>query len=69
MKHKRVKGYWLKRQERYPDALKAQSRAGSLRMHEHTSHVRVRPTKDGFEVSFSIAKWYLDELPKAGGVL
>ena len=69
MKHKREKGYGVKRQERYPDALTAQSRAGSLRMHEHASHVTVRAMLEGFEVSFSVAKWYRDELERAGGKL
>jgi hypothetical protein len=69
MTHKREKGYWLKRQEQYADAAKAQSRAGSLRMHDHTSHVTVRAAEEGFVVSYSVAKWYLEELEKARGVL
>jgi hypothetical protein len=69
MKDKRVKGYWLKRQEHYAAAEKAQSRGGSLRMHDHTARVTVRATKEGYVVFFSVAKWYLEELEKAGGVL
>jgi hypothetical protein len=69
MKRKREKGYWIKRQERYSDVVKAQARAGGLRMHDHTSHVVVRATREEFEVSFSVAKWYLDELERAGGRL
>jgi hypothetical protein len=69
MKRKREKGYWVKRQERYANAVTAQTRAGGLRMHDHTSHVVVRATPEGFEVSYSVAKWYLDELERAGGRL
>ena len=69
MKRKREKGYWVKRQERCPDSQTAQSRAGGLRMHDYTSDVVVRATLEGFEVSYSVAKWYLDELERAGGRL
>ena len=66
MSKKRTKGYWLKRRENFSDATTAKNRAGSLRMHEHTSHVQVQPTQEGFEVTYSVAKWYLEELKKAG---
>lgn len=69
MKKRREKDYWEKRTERYSNAGVAQARAGSLRLHEHVSHVTVRACADGFEVSFSVAKWYLEELHKAGGKL
>jgi hypothetical protein len=66
MKRKRDKDYWVKKTERYPDVRAAQDRAGALRLHEHTSHIKVQPTDDGAEVSYSVAGWYLEELEKAG---
>ena len=66
MRSKREKGYWVKRTERYTDAKRAKDRAGSLRLHEHISHVTVERKEDGFEVSYSVAQWYLDDLKGAG---
>ena len=62
MRRQRQKDYWVKKAERYATAAAAQARAGSLRLHEHTAHVRVRPAADGYAVSYSVAGWYLDEL-------
>jgi hypothetical protein len=69
MRSKREKGYWLKKKERYPSAAAARARAGSLRLHEHTAHVQVHPAAEGFEVSYSVAEWYLEELKRAAGRL
>jgi hypothetical protein len=69
MSHKREKNYWVKKTERYANAPAAQARAGSLRLHEHTSHIQVRRTAEGFEVSYSVARWYLEELERVGGRL
>ena len=69
MRRKREKDYWIKKSESYANAASAQARAGSLRMHEHTSHVQVRPTDDGFEVSYSVARWHLEALEQAGARL
>jgi hypothetical protein len=38
-------------------------------MHEHTAHVQVRPIEDGYQVSYSVARWYLEELERAGARL
>jgi len=66
MRHKREKDYWVKKSEKCADADGAQSRAASLRMHDHTSHVQVRPAAEGYDVSYSVARWYLGELKLAG---
>ena len=69
MKRKREKGYWVKRSERFPTATAAQSRAGSLRLHEHTAHVRVQPAGDGYEVSYAVAAWYIEQWESVGARL
>ena len=66
MKRKREKGYWDKRTERFSNGAAARSRAGALRSHEHVAHVTVRKEGAEYVVSYSVAKWYLDELEKAG---
>jgi len=66
MKPKREKNYWDKRTERFADGTQAKSRAGSLRAHEHVSHVTVQRSGDEYVVSYSVAKWYAQELEKAG---
>lgn len=66
MKAKREKGYWEKRTERFTMGAKAQERAGALRMHEHVSHVKVSQEEREYVVSYSVAKWYLEELRKSG---
>jgi hypothetical protein len=66
MKHKREKNYWDKRTESFADGTRAKSRAGSLRACEHVSHVTVQKSGDEYVVSYSVAKWYVEELRKAG---
>ena len=66
MAHKREKGYWLKQTEVHPSSAEAQTRAGALRMHEHVMHVKVRAVEADYEVSYSVAKWYWDQLKEAG---
>jgi len=65
VKRRREKNYWEKRTERFSDGAKAQSRAGTLRMHEHVTHVKVSKSKDEYVVAYSVAKWYVEELAKA----
>ena len=69
MKRRREKGYWEKRTERFTNGTAAQERAGSLRMHEHVAHVKVSKEGHEYVVSYSVAKWYLEELTKAKGKL
>lgn len=69
MRNKREKNYWLKKTERFRDSRSAKSRAKYLRTQEHVSHVTVSKEKEEHLVSYSIAKWYADELEQAGGKL
>ena len=69
MKHKREKNYWEKRTERFDDGARARSRAGSLRTCEHVSHVTVHKDGNAYVVEYSVARWYAEELNKAGGRL
>ena len=67
MKKKRVKNYWAKRTERFQNMGPAKSRAIEIRGHEHTAHVKVdKISDDEYAVSYSVARWYLEELDKAG---
>jgi hypothetical protein len=64
MHRKKEKDYWVKRTEQHVSSDAAHARAAGLRMHDHTSHVQVRRNAAGYEVSFSVAKWYWEELGK-----
>jgi hypothetical protein len=66
MHSKKEKNYWQKCKERLRDRPAAQARAGALRAHAHVSHVKVEKLGDAYAVSYSVAKWYLDELRAAG---
>ena len=66
MDRKREKGYWLKQTETYASGRQAQERAAHLRQQEHVSHVTVRGKQDTFEVGYSVAKWYAEELERIG---
>lgn len=66
MREKPQKGYWLKRTERFPEGSKARERAEILRGVEQVAHVKSGKQGDGYVVSYSVAKWYLEELEKAG---
>lgn len=66
MRSRKEKGYWQKCREAFRESAAAQSRAGALRAHEHVSHVTVDKMDDAYVVSYSVAKWYLDELRAAG---
>ncbi len=66
MKRKKQKNYWVKKKEAFVDGKKAKSRAASLRSHEHVSHVTVTRTGDDHVVSYSVAKWFLDQAGSAG---
>lgn len=66
MKGKRERACWGERTERFADGVAARSRVGHLRSQPNVSHVTIE--KDGAEyaVSFSVAKWYVAEMQKAG---
>lgn len=67
MARKRQKGYWEKRVERFPSQEKARARAGQLRLHKHVAHVKTsKSDQGGYVVTYSAAKWYLEELARAG---
>ena len=66
VKRKKEKGYWVKRQERFSDGSRAKSRAGALRTNEHVSHVRVEERGDDHVVTYSVARWYVEEMRRAG---
>jgi len=65
-RQKRVKGYWLKKKERFSNSEKARRRAGDLRVSEHVAHVKTFKQDDSYMVTYSVAKWYLEELEKSG---
>ncbi len=64
MRQKRIKGYWLKKSERYTSGAEAKARAAYLRSYEHISHVIRERTETGYVIKYSIAKWYVAELEK-----
>lgn len=66
MKRKKEKEYWLKRKELFPVGTDAHSRAAELRNCEHVAHVRVTNEDAVYVVSYSVAKWYLADLDRAG---
>jgi hypothetical protein len=63
---RKQKGYWVKRAERFSDGAQAHSRAGALRLHESVAHVQVDKEGETYVVSYSVAKWYLENMQKAG---
>lgn len=65
-RNKRVKGYWEKRKECYVSGAEARSRAETVRANEHVQHVGTTREANEYVVTFSVARWYLDELEKAG---
>lgn len=65
-KDRKVKNYWIKKKEGFADSTEAKSRAGQLRSYKHVAHVTVRKCNDKYVVSYSVAKWFLDELSSAG---
>jgi len=66
MRQKKVKGFWVKKVEKYKEGSEAKSRARYLRDNSNISHVVVRKRKDFYEVRYSVAGHYLEELEKAG---
>jgi hypothetical protein len=66
MRKKKVKGYWVKLSEEFTNGQEAKARAGELRIREHVAHVKVDKVGKKYIVSYSVAKWYLEELSKAG---
>lgn len=66
MRRKREKGYWLKKTERFSSGAAAKARAGQLRASEHVAHVVVDQQNEEYVVSYSVAKWYVEEMKKAG---
>ena len=69
MGKKKQTAYWEKMTEQFTKGADAQSRAAQLRTHKHVSHVRVDRDRDAYVVTFSVARWYLNELRQAGGTL
>ena len=69
MKKKKQKGYWEKRVESFADAGRAKERAAALRTHGEVAHVQVSKDKEGYSVSYAVAKWYLEALAEAGVTL
>lgn len=72
-RNKREKGYWQKCKETFKTGDKAKERAGMLRIHEHVSHVLMDKKDDSLNqnnfqyiVSYSVAKWYMEDLQRAG---
>lgn len=63
---KKQKGYWVKKKESFSIMSDARSRAGTLRSQQHISHVVLDKKGDEYVVSYSVAKWYLEEAQKAG---
>ena len=66
MRRKREKGYWEKRTETFATGTEAKARAARLRAEENVAHVLVDRQGEDYAVSYSVAKWYLEELAKAG---
>ena len=66
MRNKREKGYWLKKKEMFNNSAQAKSRASLLRSNEHTSHVIMDKENDQYVVRYSVAKWYVEAMAKAG---
>jgi hypothetical protein len=65
MKKRKEKGFWVKRREAFSEGIEAQTRAAKLRASEHVAHVTVKRTPDGYEVNYSVAKFFLEEMEKA----
>ena len=63
---RRQKGYWSKHKESFASRNKAKLRAAALRLHEHTAHVILDRDGEGYVVRYSAAKWWLEEMSKAG---
>ncbi len=66
MKRERVKNYWSKKKETYNTGREARARAASLRVHAHTAHISFDREGDVYVVRYSAAKWWLEELERAG---
>ena len=67
MRRKKDKETWIKRTEQHVSSDAANARAEGLRMHDHTSDVQVRRNANGYEVTYLVAKSYLDGLAKGKG--
>ena len=65
MSHRRQKDYWEKRTERFDTGTQARTRAAELRNREHVSHVKMNRESDDYVVTYSVARWYVEELAKA----
>lgn len=66
MRRKRTKGYWQKRKEKFKTGSEAKSRAGMLRLNEHIAHVLMDKIGDNYVVTYSVAKWYIEDAKRAG---
>ncbi len=64
---KRIKDYWIKRTESFSKGTDAQERAAELRNTENVSHVLCDGNqRDGYVVSYSVARWYAEEQERLG---
>jgi hypothetical protein len=69
MKKQKQKGYWEKKTERFSNGSKAKSRAKHLRSYEHIQHVIVDKHNEDYVVTYSVAKWYIEEINRAGIII
>ncbi len=65
-RRQRTKNYWSKQKEQYQDGRKARDRARFLRTYEHIEHVHVDKESEQYIVRYSVARWWLEEIKKAG---
>ena len=65
MRRKREKGYWEKRMETFSTGTEAKARAARLPTDQNVAHVHLDRKGQEYVVSYSVAKWYLEELRKA----
>jgi hypothetical protein len=71
IRKKKVKGYWIKKQEVFANGAEAKSRAGYLRTyaHDQVAHVTMKKVDENYIVTYSVAKWFLEQLRSVGGRL
>ena len=65
-RRQRTKNYWSKRKEQFNNGRKARERGRMLRTYEHIEHVHVDKEDEVYVVRYSAARWWLEELEKAG---
>ncbi len=63
---KKEKDFWVKKAERFGQGRAARTRASLLRTDDNVAHVLVAPDGDEWIVTYSVARWYLEETEKCG---